>query len=267
MRIGPRRRVPGPPTEVDAAAPGRPAGAVSEEARPEQGALQEASGKELRLATIEQLLAEAYRLRLMRGLERTLGEAGFAHVAGVDEVGRGCLAGPVVAAAVIVDPRRLVPGVDDSKAVSAPARERLAAEIERTAVASAVVEVAPEIIDRINILEATRRAMTSALTALDPAPDCAVVDAVVLRGLPFPCLPLVRGDSACYAIACASILAKVARDRLMVSLHRRYPHYGFADHKGYGAPAHLEALRLHGPSPIHRLTFRSVLPRHAERAG
>ena len=219
------------------------------------------------MATIEQLLAEAYRLRIVRGLERTLGEAGFVHVAGVDEVGRGCLAGPVVAAAVIPDPRRSIPGIDDSKALSEPARERLAAEIRRTALASAVIEVAPAVIDRINILEATRRAMTEALSALDPAPDIAVVDAVRLSGLPFPCLPLIRGDSACYAVACASILAKVTRDRMMVRWHRRYPHYGFSEHKGYGAPAHLEALRLHGPSPIHRLTFRSVLPRRAEGVG
>lgn len=218
------------------------------------------------MATIEQLLAEAYRLRLVRGLERLLSLAGFEHVAGVDEAGRGCLAGPVVAAAVIVDPHRSVPGVDDSKRLPPEAREQLAAEIRRTALAWAVAEASPGVIDRINILEATRRAMRQALDELDPAPDCAVIDAVSLREPRCLCLPVVKGDSVCYAVACASILAKVARDRIMQRLDRRYPHYGFAAHKGYSVPAHLEALRHHGPSPHHRLTFRSVLPRRQERA-
>ncbi|MCH9650372.1 MAG: ribonuclease HII [Deltaproteobacteria bacterium] len=196
-----------------------------------------------------------------------LGSAGYERIAGVDEAGRGSLAGPVVAAAVIMDPHRVVPGVDDSKKLSRLRRERLEPAIRRASLASAVVRVPPDIIDRINILEATRRAMSEALTALDPKPDCAVVDAVPLADLPCPSLPLVRGDCLSYGVACASVLAKVDRDRWMTQMHRHYPDYGFADHKGYGAPAHLEALRKHGPSPIHRLTFRSVLPSHPKDLG
>jgi ribonuclease HII len=216
------------------------------------------------LATLRQLIAEVFRLRLMRGLEDELAQSGFRRVAGVDEVGRGCLAGPVVAAAVIADPDRLVPGVDDSKALEPEEREVIAAQIRRTAVAWAVAEVSPAVIDQINILEASRRAMAQALAALRPAPDCALVDAVAVPGLPFPCLPVVRGDAISYAVACASIVAKVARDQLMRDLDRDYPHYGFALHKGYAAPEHLAALRAHGPCPLHRLTFRSVVPRLAE---
>ena len=141
-------------------------------------------------------------------------------VAGVDEVGRGSLAGPVVAAAVILDGRCLVPGVDDSKCLTAPERERAAEAIRRHAVAVTVAAVSPEIIDRINILEATRAAMGEALSRLRPAPDCAVVDAVRLSGFAFPCLPVIRGDCFSYAVACASIVAKVERDRMMVELGR-----------------------------------------------
>lgn len=210
------------------------------------------------------LFAEGYRLRLLRGLEDLLRQWGYARIAGVDEVGRGCLAGPVVAAAVVVDPRCVVPGVDDSKCLSPEERERLAAVIRATALAVAVAEVPPDVIDRINILEATRRAMGQALRTLRPAPDCAVVDAVALPGFRFPCLPVIRGDAMSYAVACASIVAKVERDRLMTDLDRDYPHYGFAAHKGYSVPEHLEALAAYGPCPIHRLTFRRVLPRDGE---
>lgn len=212
-----------------------------------------------------ELFAEAYRLRLLRGLEDLLANSGeFVRIAGVDEVGRGALAGPVVAAAVIPDPQRLVPGVDDSKALSAPAREVLARAIRDAALATAVFAVPPTEIDRINILEATRAAMRGALSALSPAPDVAVIDAVVLRGAPCPCLPVIRGDSISYAIACASIVAKVERDRMMVDLHQRFPHYGFDAHKGYGAAVHRQALAAYGPCRHHRLTFRSVLPRRED---
>jgi ribonuclease HII len=215
------------------------------------------------MAAISDLFAEAYRLRLLCGLEAMLAQCGYVRIAGVDEAGRGSLAGPVVAAAVVVDTRCAVPGIDDSKCLTAAERERLAAVIRRTALATAVVAVAPDVIDRINILEATRRAMIGALRALKPRPDCAVVDAVSLRGLRFPCLPVIRGDSWSYAIASASILAKVERDRMMVSLDRQYPQYGFAVHKGYGVPEHVAALRAYGPSPAHRLTYRPVVPRLA----
>lgn len=210
---------------------------------------------------MEPLLAEAYRLRLLRGVEAELYPLGFNHFAGVDEVGRGCLAGPVVAAAVVVDPERTVPGVDDSKRLSSQARRELAIWIRQGCIAWSVAAVSPAIIDRINILQASKRAMVQALTELTVEPDLALVDAVSLEGLTFPCLPIVRGDSFSYAIACASILAKVERDRMMEELDSDFPYYGFARHKGYAAPEHLEALREIGPCPSHRLTFRSVLPR------
>lgn len=207
------------------------------------------------------LFAEAYRLRLMRGLEDWLAGCGYCRVAGVDEAGRGSLAGPVVAAAVVVDCSSVVPGVDDSKCLTAAERERMAAAIRASAVAYAVVAVHADVIDRINILEATRRAMSQAVSGLKPAPDCVVVDAVSLRGFGMPCLPLIRGDAVSYGVACASILAKVERDRMMTELDRDYPAYGFAAHKGYSVPEHLAALEAYGPCPVHRLTYRPVLPR------
>ncbi|HYU35315.1 MAG TPA: ribonuclease HII [Thermoanaerobaculia bacterium] len=209
------------------------------------------------------LFAEAYRLRLLRGVEDLLARSGFCRIAGVDEAGRGSLAGPVVAAAVIVDPRSAVPGVDDSKCLDAACRERLSVAIRRSAVAWAVVPVPPDVIDRINILEATRQAMRQSLARLSPSPDVAVIDAVALAGLGIPFLPLIRGDSVSYAVACASILAKVERDRMMVELDGRYPQYGFATHKGYSVPEHLRALETYGPCPEHRLTYGPVLPREA----
>jgi ribonuclease HII len=212
-----------------------------------------------------ELFVEAYRLHLLRGLEEGLGRCGYGLIAGVDEVGRGSLAGPVVAAAVVLDGRCLVPGVDDSKCLTPPERERAAAAIRSHAVAFAVAAISPEVIDRINILEATRLAMGEALSRLRPAPDCAVVDAVRLSGFRFPCIPLVRGDCFSYAVAAASIVAKVERDRMMVELDRKYPQYGFAAHKGYGVAEHLEALSAYGPSPIHRLTYKPVLPRQETR--
>jgi ribonuclease HII len=213
------------------------------------------------MTTMAQLLAETYRLRLMRGLEDLLRGCGFGRIAGVDEAGRGCLAGPVVAAAVVVEPDRAVPGVDDSKALSADQRRRLAAAIRRAHPVSAVAAVSPRDIDRLNILEATRRAMSRAIRRLRPAPDLVLIDAVALADLELPNLSVVRGDQISYAVACASILAKHERDRTMVELDRRYPQYGFAANKGYGAPQHRRALAEYGPSDVHRLTFRSVLPR------
>jgi ribonuclease HII len=215
------------------------------------------------VATMGQIAAEAYRLRLLSGVDELFLDWGFERCAGVDEAGRGALAGPVVAAAVIVDPARRVPGVDDSKALTAEARAELAGRIRETARSCAVVAVGPAVIERINILEATRRAMHRALADLEPAPDCALVDAVRLDTV-FPSLGLVRGDSLCYSVAAASILAKHERDGLMEALDARYPQYGFARHKGYAAEEHLEALRAFGPCPEHRMTFRSVVPREGE---
>lgn len=214
---------------------------------------------------MERLAAETYRLGLLTGLEELLAVSGYLRPAGVDEAGRGCLAGPVVAAAVIADPRRPpLPGVDDSKALPPEQRRDLAGRIRERALCCAVAAADAATIDRVNILEATRLAMVRALTSLDPGPDCAVVDAVRLTGLGYPCLGLVKGDSLSYAVACASILAKVERDALMVELDAAYPQYGFAHHKGYAAPDHLEALREYGPSAAHRLTFRAVVPRQGE---
>lgn len=210
------------------------------------------------------LLGEAYRLSLAGRLEESLAPLGYARVAGVDEVGRGCLAGPVVAAAVIPDPRSRVPGVDDSKRLSPERRRRVARRLRDSVVAWSVAPVAPSLIDRVNILEATRHAMRQALDSLRPRPDCAVVDAVRLETASCPTFAVVRGDALSYAVAAASILAKVERDRQMERLDEAYPQYGFRRNKGYGAPEHLEALAEYGPSPCHRLTFRSVLPRLAE---
>jgi ribonuclease HII len=206
-------------------------------------------------------MAEAYRLSLVRGLESRLVSAGYELVAGVDEVGRGCLAGPVVAAAVIPSPDTLIPGVDDSKRLPAGERESLAEAIRQTSIAYAVVAVEAEVIDRVNILQATKLAMREALWSLDTRPDLALIDAVALDATPCPCVPVVRGDLLSYAIACASIVAKVERDRSMCDLAETYPYFGFADNKGYAAPAHLEGLATFGPTPEHRLTFRSVVPR------
>ncbi len=214
------------------------------------------------MTTTLDLCCEAFRIDLLRGLEERLAQAGFGRVAGADEAGRGSLAGPVVAAAVLPDPERIVPGVDDSKKLPPERREFLARAIRAQARAWAVVAVGPETIDRINILEATRLATQRAVESLAVAPDCVITDALALPGLAVPCLPVVKGDALAYAVACASILAKTERDRLLRELDREYPWYGFAVHKGYGAPEHLAALARFGPSPVHRLTFRSVVPRH-----
>lgn len=214
--------------------------------------------------TLRQLGLEAYRLRLLRGLDDLLRSWGWSQLAGVDEAGRGCLAGPVVAAAVVVDTHHSLPGVDDSKVLRAGDRESLSRQIQQTAIAWSIGMATPSEIDRVNILEATRLAMGRALMGLSPQPECALVDAVRLAALGFPCLSLVRGDLVSYSVACASILAKVERDRLMGELDRVYPHYGFARHKGYAAAEHRQALASFGPSPEHRLTFRSVLPRETE---
>jgi len=213
---------------------------------------------------IGRLCGEYFRLGLLRGLEETLSSAGFSPVAGIDEAGRGCLAGPVVAAAVIPadDP---LPGVDDSKKLAAEQRDALAEAVRRTARAWAVVAVPAAAIDAADILRATRLAMLRALSQLPMRPGAVVTDAVPLPESGLPCLALVKGDALAYAVACASILAKSARDRMMLDLDADYPHYGFARHKGYGAPEHLAALARFGPSPVHRLTFGPVVPRRSGR--
>jgi ribonuclease HII len=192
----------------------------------------------------------------MRTLENALRRVGFVHVAGVDEVGRGCLAGPVVAAAVVLHPDRHIPGVSDSKAVPAAERERLYDGIVRHAIAWAVAEADPSEIDRINIHQASLRAMQRAILALAPLPDIVLVDAFRVPELPMPQRGVVHGDRRCSAIAAASIVAKVTRDRQMLELHARDPRYGFDRHKGYATADHLDAVARFGYSDVHRRSFR-----------
>ena len=196
------------------------------------------------------------RVAAMRTLENALRRVGFLHVAGVDEVGRGCLAGPVVAAAVVLDPGRHIAGVSDSKLVPAPERERLAERIQRHAVAWAVASVDPAEIDRVNIHQASLRAMQRAVLALAPLPDMVLVDAFRVPDLPMAQRGVPHGDRRCSAIAAASIVAKVARDRQMVELHGQDSRYGFDRHKGYATADHIEAVVRFGYSQAHRRSFR-----------
>ena len=192
--------------------------------------------------------------------ERRLYADGFLSVAGVDEVGRGCLAGPVVAGAVVLHGRRPIPGLRDSKLLGAPDRERLARLIAGRAVAFALGVVDPEEIDRTDILRATLLAMKRAVEALSVRPDYVLVDALTIPGIAIPQGGLVHGDRISASIAAASIVAKFYRDEMMQSFHALYPVYGLDQHKGYGTRDHLEALRRFGPTPLHRSTFRGVRP-------
>jgi ribonuclease HII len=185
---------------------------------------------------------------------------GFGRVAGLDEVGRGALAGPVVAAAVILDPAAPIPeGLDDSKKLTRLQRERIAEELRKSAVCYAYGLIGPEEIDATNILIATRRAMLQALEQLQPCADYLLIDALQLRETPLPQKAIIRGDSASASIAAASVLAKTYRDALMRDYEAQFPHYGFARHVGYGTRDHWAALKAHGCCPIHRRTFRGVL--------
>jgi len=196
------------------------------------------------------------RVPAMRTLENALRRVGFVHVAGVDEVGRGCLAGPVVAAAVVLDPDRHIPGVCDSKLVPASERERLFDRILMHSVAWAVAAADPSEIDRINIHQASLRAMQRAVLALAPLPDIVLVDAFRVPDLPMAQRGVLHGDRRCSAIAAASIVAKVTRDRGMLELHGRDPRYGFDRHKGYATADHLDAVARFGYSEMHRRSFR-----------
>ena len=195
--------------------------------------------------------------------ELKLQAAGYRRIAGVDEAGRGCWAGPVVAAAVVLpaavlaDPQ-LLAGVDDSKVLTAQQREACFARIVALADDWGLGVVPAHIIDTHGILAATRLAMQVALLQLPRPADALLVDAVELPHWPCPQRPLIKGDARCMAIAAASIVAKVARDRLMAELDRHHPGYGFAQHKGYGTLAHYRALRARGPSPEHRRSFRPL---------
>lgn len=193
--------------------------------------------------------------------ENQLRASGYNLICGTDEAGRGPLAGPVVAAAVILDPDRVIPGIDDSKKLTPKKRERLAETIKKEAIAYAVAVVSETRIDQINILEATKEAMIAAIKDLRIKPDYILTDFVKLEGFDVPLLPIVKGDQLSASIAAASILAKTTRDRIMTEMDLLYPGYGFAIHKGYPTKAHLEALERLGVAKIHRRSFKPVKAR------
>lgn len=195
--------------------------------------------------------------------ERALWSDGIARVAGVDEAGRGPLAGPVVAAAVVLPPEWFheglpdeLKGLNDSKQLTALQRERFFHVLTSGGkVAFGIARIDSEQVDDLNILQATHRAMNAALAQLQPAPDHVLVDGLRVKTLRHPQTPLVKGDARSYSIAAASVLAKVTRDRLMLDYDRQWPAYGFAEHKGYGTARHMAAIIEHGPCPIHRRSF------------
>jgi ribonuclease HII len=196
------------------------------------------------------------KVRAFRTIENTIRRLGFNLVAGVDEVGRGCLAGPVVAGAVILNPDRYIPRICDSKTVTALERVRLYEKITRNAIAWGVALADPREIDTINIHQASLRAMQRAVMKLDPLPDFVLVDAFRVPDLLMAQRKVIHGDVRCTAIAAASIVAKVTRDRMMLELHAQDPRYGFDRHKGYATRDHLDAVSRFGYSEVHRRSFR-----------
>ncbi len=192
-------------------------------------------------------------------IERELRKTAGPLIAGVDEVGRGPLAGPVVACAVIMPPDvRAIPGVDDSKRLTAKERERLAVKIRQRAVSVGIGAASVREIDRVNIYHATVMAMRRALARLSSTPNCVLIDGKPIRTLEIPHMALVGGDDSCYTIACASIVAKVTRDRVMRGLAGRYPNYRWERNVGYSTLAHIEGLAAHGVTPHHRRSFIPV---------
>ena len=189
--------------------------------------------------------------------EREARQSGWMRIAGLDEAGRGSLFGPVVAAAVILNPRRRIVGLDDSKKLNAERRNDLAPRIRDHALAWAIAEIDAARIDAWNIYQASRQAMMAAISQLSPLPDYLLLDAIEVD-LPIEQKALIHGDARSVSIAAASILAKVERDRRMAEFDEMYPQYGLAQHKGYGTPEHLEALRRFGPSPLHRFSYAPV---------
>ncbi len=191
-------------------------------------------------------------------MERSLRLSGVKHIAGIDEAGRGPLAGPVVAASVIFPPDLIIPEIDDSKKLSEKKREFLFDEISARAISVGVGIVNPDEIDEINILQATLKAMKLATLSLSTKPDLLLIDGINTIEFDVPQRSVKRGDSLCASIAAASIIAKVTRDRMMCDAELKYPNFKFSTHKGYGTVAHLAEIRDHGPTPIHRMTFRGV---------
>ena len=191
----------------------------------------------------------------MLEFEQKYWKAGIKFIAGIDEAGRGPLAGPVVASAVIFDEGVLIEGVNDSKKLTEKKREELFHLIHEKTIAVGIGIVSHEVIDRINILQASFLAMNKALEQLKIKPEQLLVDGNFFRHEVYPVENIIKGDSLSHSIAAASIIAKVTRDSLMKELHEQFPQYGFAKHKGYGTKAHIEAIRIHGFSPIHRRSF------------
>ena len=206
----------------------------------------------------DSLFTELARVAEMSVIERRLRDSGFRCIAGTDEVGRGCLAGPVVAACVVLDSDPTLFGVNDSKQVDAEDRVSVCRLIFQRARAVAVGVVEPCTIDRINILQASKLAMLEATENLPLRPDVLLLDAVTIETLEMPQIPLIEGDRRSVSIAAASIVAKVYRDLLMESYHERYPVYDFKHNRGYATEGHQAALKTHGPSPIHRKSFEGV---------
>ena len=196
--------------------------------------------------------------RPSRKLENELRGKGFHLVAGVDEAGRGPLAGPVVAAAVIFPSEYKNAEIDNSKKLSEKKREKLLCDIERAALSIGIGIVDADMIDKINILKATLLAMQTAVENLSPRPDFLLIDGRDRLRIPIPQKAIIRGDSLCFSVAAASIVAKVTRDRIMNEYHITYPDYGFTRHKGYGTSQHLQKILKHGPSPIHRRSYGPV---------
>ncbi|MFO7637441.1 MAG: ribonuclease HII [Clostridia bacterium] len=204
------------------------------------------------LARIEK---EQERLRRLSRYETALYAVGVQSIAGIDEAGRGPLAGPVSAAAVILKPGCMLFGIDDSKKLTPKKRDILYEAILRECICHCVVLVDNLMVDAMNIHEAAKKAMCDAVKGLSMVPDHLLIDAVELKDLPFNQTPLIKGDSLSVSIAAASILAKVTRDRVMDAFHIQYPHYNFLSNKGYGTKEHMEAIKRYGLTPIHRTTF------------
>ncbi|MDE7299643.1 MAG: ribonuclease HII [Lachnospiraceae bacterium] len=211
----------------------------------------------------EKKLAEE-RARIEKMKEYELKYADITYIAGIDEVGRGPLAGPVVTCAVILPKDCRILYVNDSKQLTAEKRETLCNEILKQAISVGIGVVPPQRIDEINILQATYEAMRNSIEKLEPAPELLLNDAVTIPGVTIPQVPIIKGDAKCFAIAAASIVAKVTRDRMMVEYDRMYPGYQFAKNKGYGSEEHINALKKLGPSPIHRRSFLGKLESEQE---
>lgn len=191
----------------------------------------------------------------MYKIEQKLRSKGYRHIAGVDEAGRGPLAGPVVAAAIILPADYQNDLVNDSKKLTALQREQLYIELTHVAISYGIGKVTAKQIDQTDILTASKLAMRRALLKLDPTPDFILTDAVPVNVPDIPQMPMINGDARSFVIAAASILAKVTRDREMARYHKKHPHYGFNQHMGYGTTVHLKAIETHGPCPIHRMSF------------